>query len=189
MRYTTIIDISEYPQVYRSQNARLVYLHMCLKAGYRDDDRDLCRCSLRSLETDVGISLSAVRAAVKLLTKTRLIERQGTFYKVSKWVELGTISPRAKTAKEVKQKASQDLYEQDLERRRAEQRQEDRRRAKQEALDEQENHTSYTRHMEATIAAYIAGDGSVEEVIRRGYKFYLETCKRIKRKPLNNPLK
>lgn len=188
MRYTTIIDITDFPQVYRNLNARLVYLHLCLKAGYRDDDRDLVRCSLRTLEEDVGISFAAARAAVRCLLKYRLIEPQGNLYKVRKWVELAPISTRAKTVKEAKIMASRELEEKELKERHAAQRKEERERAARDAQNEKENHTSYTRHMEIQIAAYIGGDGSKADIIRRGYKFYLEQCKAIKREPLKNPL-
>lgn len=87
MRYTTLIDITEDRAIYRSQSVRLVYLHLVLKSGYHDDDRDICRISLRSLAADAGITLSAVRHAIAKLVQAGMIEPQDTGgYKVKKWV-------------------------------------------------------------------------------------------------------
>lgn len=60
MRYTTIVDISEYASLYRNHNARLVYLHLALRSGYHDNDRDLIDVSVRRL-ADAVASLSARR--------------------------------------------------------------------------------------------------------------------------------
>lgn len=106
MRYTTIIDISQCPEIYKNRHARLVYLHLCLKAGYHDHDRDLVRTSIRILAADTGLSVSAVRNAVKQLTKWRLLELQNGIYKVTKWVPEQTISSRPKT---VRQQRADDL--------------------------------------------------------------------------------
>lgn len=100
MRYTTIIDISQCPEIYKNRHARLVYLHLCLKSGYHDHDRDLVRTSIRILAADTGLSVSAVRNAVKQLIKWRLLELQNGIYKVTKWVPEQTISSRPKTSKQ-----------------------------------------------------------------------------------------
>lgn len=102
MRYTTIIDISEMPSLYRNKNACLVYLHLVLQAGYHDDDRDLAAGSIRALAAALGLSVAAVRHALEQLEKSRLIERQGPFWHVRKWVQEQPISPRARTAREQK---------------------------------------------------------------------------------------
>ena len=94
MRYTTVIDISEFPQIYRNLNARLLYIHMALKAGYHDDDRDVCRQSIRNLAADVGITVSAVRNALLQLEKSGLISRGSDCWIVKKWVATETPSPR-----------------------------------------------------------------------------------------------
>lgn len=102
MRYTTLIDISEIPPVYRNINARLVYLHLVLKSGYHDDDRDLVTMSLRRIAAETGLSLSAVRHAVAMLEKAHLLTRQGSFWMVKKWIIEQKISTRARTARQQK---------------------------------------------------------------------------------------
>lgn len=100
MRYTTIIDISTSQVLYRSHNIRLVYLHLCLKAGYHDNDRDLVRISIRTLASDVGLTVGAVRHALDQLQKYRMITRRGDLWQVAKWVNEQPITTRAKTAKQ-----------------------------------------------------------------------------------------
>ena len=94
MRYTTVIDIMDFPQIYRNLHARLVYIHMALKAGYHDDDRDICRLSIRNLAADVGITVSATRNALLQLEKAGLISKSSDFWIVKKWVATETPSPR-----------------------------------------------------------------------------------------------
>lgn len=100
MRYTTIIDISTSQVLYRSHNIRLVYLHLCLKAGYHDNDRDLVRISIRTLAADVGLTVGAVRHALEQLQKYRMITKRGDLWQVAKWVNEQPITTRAKTAKQ-----------------------------------------------------------------------------------------
>lgn len=100
MRYTTLIDISEFPEVYKNHNARLLYLHMALKAGYRDDDRDMLPLSIRNLSAQAGVTLSACRNALKVLQRARLITRQGDTWIVRKWCEQQPITTRRKTKAE-----------------------------------------------------------------------------------------
>lgn len=97
MRYTTIIDISQAPALYRNLNVRLVYLHLALKAGYHDHDRDICVTSIRRLAADVGISVSATRHALKLLLRYKMIAQGTTAYSVRKWCEEQPISTRRKS--------------------------------------------------------------------------------------------
>lgn len=103
MRYTTIIDISQAPEVYRNQNVRLVYLHLVLRAGYHDHDRDLVRISIRSLAAQVGLTVAAARHALGVLEKWKLLQRTGSYYQVRKWVPEQTVTSRAKTAKQQQQ--------------------------------------------------------------------------------------
>lgn len=134
MRYTTLIDISEYPQLYRSSSVRLVYLHLVLKSGYHDDDRDLCAVSIRRLANDCGLTVAATRHALGLLEKAAMITRQGPLWLVKKWVVERPISARAKSEK---QQRTQDLRAQEeaeraqreRERRREEKKREDLRAA------------------------------------------------------------
>lgn len=80
-----MIDISDMPEVYRNQAARLLYIHMALCAGYHDDDRDLVRQSLRVMAVRAGLTLSAVRHALGLLQRAGLVSREGEAWRVKKW--------------------------------------------------------------------------------------------------------
>lgn len=103
MRYTTVIDITEMPAIYKSRSATLVYLHLALKAGYHDHDRDLCDKSVRAIAADLGLTLSATRHALSKLEKAQLIKHQGSLWMVRKWIAEQPITGRAKTAQEKKQ--------------------------------------------------------------------------------------
>lgn len=85
MRYTTVIDISEFPALYRNHNARLVYLHLSLKSGYHDDDRDLIDISIRSLAAAVGLTVSATRHSLRVLEQAEMITRDGQRWRVRKF--------------------------------------------------------------------------------------------------------
>lgn len=98
MRYTTLIDISEIPAVYGNRNARLLYLHMALRAGYHDEDRDVLAVSLRRLATDCGLSVSATRHALGVLTKAGLLKRGERGFQVLKWVAVPPPTPRTQAA-------------------------------------------------------------------------------------------
>ena len=85
MRYTTIIDISDMPEVYRNRTARLLYMHLSLAAGYHDEDRDLVKQSLRVMALRAGLTLSAVRHALGLLQRAGLVSKDGDVWRVKKW--------------------------------------------------------------------------------------------------------
>lgn len=97
MRYTTVIDITECPPVYRNRHAREVYIHIALTAGYHDDDRDQVKISIRRLAAELGISVSACRHALGVLTKYKLVSRQRGRLFVRKWVSERAITPREQT--------------------------------------------------------------------------------------------
>lgn len=103
MRYTTVIDISEMAEIYKNSTARLIYIHMCLKAGYHDADRDLVRLSIRRLSADVGVTVSATRHALHQLERVGLLTREGELWRVKKWVEEQQITTRAKTKREMQE--------------------------------------------------------------------------------------
>lgn len=103
MRYTTVIDLTEFPGVYRNRNARLVYLHLVLKSGWHNDDRDLIDISLRSLAAGVGLTLSATRHALTQLDKVGLVTRQGSVWLVKKWILEEPVTPRARTRQQQRQ--------------------------------------------------------------------------------------
>lgn len=105
MRYTTIIDISQMGDIYRNQNVRLIYLHLVLRSGYHDDDRDLTDISLRRLSMEAGLTVSATRHAIRILTKAGLLKRQGRTWTVLKWVMTPEITSRQKTGKAARQAA------------------------------------------------------------------------------------
>lgn len=86
MRYTTVIDITETPELYRNINVRLLYLHLCLKSGWHDNDRDRLTMSIRTMATDCGLSVSATRHAIRKLVEAKLLKREddGRWY-VKKW--------------------------------------------------------------------------------------------------------
>ena len=116
MRYTTFIDITDFPQIYRNIHARLVYIHMALKAGYHDDDRDICRLSIRSLAADVGITVSATRNALLQLEKSGLISKSSDCWIVKKWVLQESPTPRThKTSSNKDSKLSAEIRKNDQE--------------------------------------------------------------------------
>lgn len=94
MRYTTLIDISELPDVYRNKNARLLYMHMVLKSGYHDHDRDLLDKSLRILASEAGLTLSATRHAVAQLEAAGLLKKEQGNWRVKKWIIQEIPTPR-----------------------------------------------------------------------------------------------
>lgn len=99
MRYTTIIDIREFPQIYRNDHVKLVYLHLVLISGYHDEDRDQTPISIRQICYDTGLSLSAVRHSLKVLISAGLLSRSGIIWTVKKFVLDMSISPRIKSEK------------------------------------------------------------------------------------------
>lgn len=103
MRYTTVIDISENRQLYANHNAVLVYLHLCLRAGYHDQDRDMVAISIRNLARDTGVTVSACRHALKLLMSAGLLTRTAGTWTVKKWVEEQQITTRAKTKRDMQE--------------------------------------------------------------------------------------
>lgn len=116
MRYTTVIDITDFPQIYRNIHARLVYIHMALKAGYHDDDRDICRLSIRNLAADVGITVSATRNALLQLEKSGLISKGSDCWIVKKWVLQESPTPRTqKTSSNKDSKLSAEIRKNDQE--------------------------------------------------------------------------
>lgn len=99
MRYTTILDLRDWPPLYANSNIRLLYLHLVLISGYHDYNRDLATTSLRRLEAETGLTLSAVRHGLACLEKYKIIQRKGGKILVRKWLEDQAISPRPKNKK------------------------------------------------------------------------------------------
>lgn len=99
MRYTTIIDIREFPRIYRNNNAKLVYLHLVLISGYHNEDRDQTNVSIRQIAYDTGLTISAVRHALNVLQTAGLLSRSGITWSVKKFFLEKTITPRIKSEK------------------------------------------------------------------------------------------
>lgn len=100
MRYTTIIDIRDLPQIWNNQNCARAYLFLCLASGYHDADRDLVKVSVRGLAALTGLSVAASRHALTQLQKAGLITRQGDTWRVVKFVITETPAARPKTKRE-----------------------------------------------------------------------------------------
>ncbi len=98
MRYTTIIDVSEIPTVWRCQNAVMLYLYLCLKCGYHDDDRDKIVVSTRGLAVALNMTHAAIRHALQVLEGAKLIRRKSSDIVVTKFVLEKVITPRPKKA-------------------------------------------------------------------------------------------
>ena len=168
MRYTTIIDITEMPTIYRNVNARLVYLHLVCKSGYHDDDRDMVVISLRRIAAEVGLSLSATRHAISQLEKARLLVRQGPVWSVKKWIIEQPVTKRARTAKQQK------IIEIEAERRREQEKREQEaliakaRREQQEA----QGKTPFMVFYEGLQKKAAAGDMEAAESIKRWASTY-----------------
>lgn len=94
MRYTTIIDLREWPKLYANANIRLVYFHLVLISGYHDQNRDLTHISIRQLAYEAGLTVSATRHALRQLEKVKLIKRQPGTTIVAKWLKEQPISKR-----------------------------------------------------------------------------------------------
>lgn len=168
MRYTTIIDLSEYPLLYRSEAVRLVYLHLVLRSGYHDHDRDLCQISLRRLEIETGLTLSAVRCAISRLINAQLIERQGQLWKVKKFVVEQPITPRAKTEKKLKQQQ----VDAETERIQAEHRRELDLMAERRKRERQQGKTSYMIYYEQMQEKAKQGDPQAIDFVKANAETY-----------------
>lgn len=116
MRYTTIIDITELPEVYRSVSARVLYLHLVCVSGYHTDNQDQVRKSVRSLAYETGLTLSAVRHAMAVLQSADLVSRDGGCFTVRKYVQ-PILATRPKNADPVKDGTEQAVRQENEKRR------------------------------------------------------------------------
>lgn len=177
MRYTTVIDISEQPAIYKNVNCRLLYLHMSLKAGYHDTDRDLVNLSIRRLAYDAGLTVSATRFALAKLEQAGLIARIGNLWTVKKWLAEPEITPRART------KRQQEQITRAAERRASEEqraRQQEIERASREKLMEA-GKTNFMVWYEAMEKRAEAGDIEAQESVRRNRAVYEQHKASMKR--------
>lgn len=168
MRYTTVIDISEIPAIYKNHNARLVYLHLALKSGYHDDDRDLIDISIRRLAMATGLTVSATRHAIAQLERARLLVKEGPFWHVKKWIVETTITPRAKTAKQQREIEAAALRQQQEEQRRRQQAIEEQRRQ----LLAAQGKTSFMVYYEELVQRANAGDTEAARLVEKHKKSY-----------------
>ena len=170
MRYTTIIDISEYPSLYRNLNIRLVYLHLCLTSGYHDDDRDLYQGSIRTLARQTGLTIAAVRHALDQLLKASIVVRQGPLWQVRKFVIDRPITPRAKSRKQVQRQQALDLEEQERQARE----QERQAYEKQAAQLRAQGKTPFMVYYEQQLVLANQGDPNAIQIVKANEKMYLE---------------
>lgn len=99
MRYTTIIDIREFP-LYKNPACRTLYLHMVLASGYHETDMDQVTISIRGLATQTGLTVSATRHALSVLMKAGLVRRQSGHFTVAKYILQEGIPKRVRSKKE-----------------------------------------------------------------------------------------
>lgn len=170
MRYTTVIDISEIPEIYRNKNVCRLYFHLCLKAGYHDDDRDIIRQSVRGMSYETGLSLSATRNAIAQLLKHGLLEKTSDSLKVRKFVVEMAISRRARTRKEI-----------------------DPGKAVQKAMEEESSSrikagekTSWMTLYEYKMRQAKAGDKAAQQFVKDHAEQYKEQSEMIKKELENN---
>ncbi|MBQ2649912.1 MAG: hypothetical protein IJF82_21380 [Achromobacter sp.] len=163
MRYTTIIDITQCQELYRNKNIRILYLHLVLRSGYHDHDRDLLRCSLRTLAAETGLTIAAVRNALRMLEKWQLVKRQGEMLNVRKWVPEQTISKRQPSARQQQAAALKASREMDQERR---EREAEIERIRRETLAA-EGKTQYDIYLDDLEKRANAGDIQAREFLNR----------------------
>ena len=99
MRYTTCIDLTEIPDVWRNPNVVRLYYFMAMKCGYHDNDRDVLKISLRNLAYMAGLTLSATRHALKVLVAHGLLAQSNDAWVVKKFLLDQTITPRSSNKK------------------------------------------------------------------------------------------
>ena len=177
MRYTTIIDITEVPAVYRNPHSRLLYIHMALKAGYHDDDRDVLDMSLRNLAAASGMTLSACRHALRILENAQLITRHGDVWMVKKWLPAAPISARPKKTapdQDAAREAERKLRER-------QERKENQERQAREAMAEQ-GKTPFMAYYEGLQAKAAAGDMEAARLVRKHEETYRQHQKQMEEK-------
>lgn len=175
MRYTTIIDISASRPLYRNHNVRLVYLHMCLRCGYHDNDRDMLRMSIRAIAADTGLTVSATRHSLALLLRAKLIERNGDVWRVFKWLPEQQITTRPATKKQQQQQTARAIEQQQQREREA---RESEIKKQREAL-ENIGKTPYMVYYESQIEAARNGDLEAAKIVERNREIYESHKKQI----------
>lgn len=172
-----MIDITEVPAVYRNPNSRLLYIHMALKAGYHDDDRDVLDMSLRNLAAASGMTLSACRHALRILEKAQLITRQGDVWIVKKWLPAQTVSARPKKPapdQEAAREAERKLRER-------QERKENQERQAQAALAEQ-GKTPFMAYYEGLVEKAATGDMEAARLVKKHEATYNQHRQKMQEK-------
>lgn len=172
MRYTTVIDIREFPQIYRNNNAKLVYLHLVLISGYHDEDRDQTPISIRQICYDTGLSLSAVRHSLKVLISAGLLTRTGITWTVKKFVLDKPISPRIRSEK--KRTAAENLERERIIKEEQSQREKEEKRKYQEEIKAGKN--PLKEMVKDLMKRAQNGDEEAAENLKR-YKLIVEQIK------------
>lgn len=175
MRYTTVIDITEWPALYRSMNARLLYFHMVLKSGYHDHDRDILVSSIRQLAAGTGLTVSATRCALHLLEKYSMIKREGTSWHIRKWVIEAPITSRPKSQRAAKISEIHQEEERQRAARRARQREEEKKREQLRAAGK----TSFMVYYEEQQRKAIDGDHDAAAFCEKNRATYEAHAKQI----------
>lgn len=168
MRYTTIIDITELPSIYKNHNSRLVYLHLVLRCGYHDTDRDMTDTSIRQLSAAVGLTISATRHALLQLQAVGLLSREGRVWTVRKFVVQSPISTRAKTTRQAQQRA--EARQREAEELEAEKKREQETRKWQKLRAQ--GKTPFMVYYEKMMKDAAAGDMEAAEIVRKRRQAY-----------------
>lgn len=175
MRYTPIIDITEYKTLYQNINVRLVYLHLVLKSGYHDYNRDMISISLRQLSAEVGISLGAVRHALEILTKAKMIYKKDNVYHVRKWIVEQKITSRASNIRQ------QQAIQNQKDRASADKARNEEYQRRQNRVDElrKQGKTEYMVYYESMMKKAEMGDLDALKIVERNKSIYEEHKARI----------
>lgn len=175
MRYTPIIDISEYKTLYQNINVRLVYLHLVLKSGYHDYNRDMIEISLRQLSMEVGITLGAVRHALEILTKAKMIYKKDNVYHIRKWIVEQKITSRATSKRQ--EQAIQNQKEREKENKEREIEYQERQKRVEELR--RQGKTEYMLYYENMMKKAQNGDLDALKIVERNKSIYEEHKARI----------
>lgn len=176
MRYTTIIDITEFPEIYRNHHVRALYLHLVLTSGYHDNDRDYTRLSIRSMAADTGLTLSATRHALAQLIKYNLVAKTPAGLKVTKWVATIQPTPRrqVKTTQEQADAAAARREQQEqLERKMAMEQENKQRLAAQ-------GQSNFTLYYEQKVREAEQGDKEAAKIVKKRAEQYRLEVERLK---------
>lgn len=175
MRYTPIIDISENKTLYQNINVRLVYLHLVLKSGYHDYNRDMISISLRELSNEVGITLGAVRHALEILTKSKMIYKKDNVFHVRKWIVEQKITSRATSKRQEQAIQNQKQREKENKEREIEYQE------RQKRVDDlrKQGKTEYMVYYESMMKKAEKGDLDALKIVERNKSIYEEHKARI----------